>query len=332
MATVSRVLNNKPGISAQARKVVLKAVNSGGYRSRSMSGTPQVALVYATPDPETVLRGYDADLAAGAYAGVVEQHASLAITDLTHKDADETYTQYFLRNNIDGVLLRVSSSSRAAARQIVAEGFPCVVVSDRFDGEPISYVDYDSRVGMARAMEHLFELGHRRVGLAINAVGDDTDHEDRLAAYREGLARHKIECDPSLILPTITSGQGGASAVDQFLAMADPPTAIVFTNPPPTVGAIRRALQRGISVPGELSIVGYDNGELRHAIFPAYSAVYQDAEHIGRLAVTALVERMQDRSMAPARVVIPTVFEANETTGSPGLARANRPAVPDSRK
>ncbi len=327
VATVSRVLNNKPGISAQARETVLRAVNNGGYRTRAgNTRTVRVALVYATPNPTMVLRGYDADLAAGVYGGVSDQHSQLTITDLAQKSSDENYTQFFLRNNIDGVLLRISSASRQVARDITQEGFPCVVVSDRFDGEKISYVDYDSRPGMARAMDYLFELGHSRIGFALNAWSNDTDHQDRHEAYLEGLKRHAVEYDPALVMTTVTTSiQGGASAVDQFLAMAKPPTAIIFTNPPPTIGGLRRALQRGLSVPDDLSIVGYDNSSLRHSVFPAFSAVYQDAEHIGRVAATSLVDRIRSRSLRPAQVVIPTVFEVNETTGAP-RPRQPRPA------
>ena len=317
-ATVSRVLNNRPGISAQARRLVLQAVNVAGYRCRSSANaTFQVALVYVSASPGVVLRGFEADLAAGLYQGLIEQQAQLALTSLADKRPEETYTQFFLRKHIDGIVLRVSDTSRHIARQITKEGFPCVVASDRFEDETISFVDYDSRVGMARAMDHLAQLGHQRIGLALHARNEDTDHRDRFEAYREGLQRHGLAADEALIIPTVSTTQGGASVVDQFLAMPHPPTAIVFTNPPPTIGGVRRALQRGLSIPGDLAIVGYDNADLRHTVFPSFSAVCQDAERIGQLAARAVMQRIQDRGGLPVQVVVPTLFEANETTGSP---------------
>lgn len=330
-ATVSRVLNNRPGISDRARDAVLRAVNENGYRGRtSASGSVlQIGLVYAVSGDSMPLRGYEADLAAGLYAGLAEQQAQMAILHLADKRADETYTQFFHRKHVDGVVLRVSTNSRSVAEQITDESFPCVVASDRFEDPAIGYVDYDSRVGMARAMDYLVELGHRRISLAIHVNSDDTDHRDRMEAYREGLHRNGIGYEPSLVIPTVSSREGGASVVDQVLAMAHPPTAVVFTNPPPTIGAIKRVLQRGLKIPQDLSIVGYDNADLRHSVFPTFSAVCQDADRIGRLSARAVMERLQDRSVAAVQMVIPTLFEANETTGAPrpdGLPRATIPS------
>ena len=195
VATVSRVLNNKPGTSTP-RETVLRPSTQAAI-AHGM-GPPAASRLRSSMLPlirSRCFAGYDADLASGVYAAVVEQHMQLAISDLTQKAADENYTQFFLRNHIDGVVLRVTGSSRQIASHITQEGFPCVVVSDRFDGEPISYVDYDSRTGMARAMDYLFELGHLRIGFVINALGNDTDHRDRQAAYAEGLQRHQIDYD-----------------------------------------------------------------------------------------------------------------------------------------
>lgn len=318
-ATVSRVLNNRPGTSEKAKQAVLKAVNAAGYRGRASAGL-QVGLVYPVAGEGAPLRGYEADLAAGLFAGLSEQQAQLTIMHVAEKHADESFTQFFLRKHVDGVVLRVSSGTRNLARQITAEGFPCVVASDRFEGEEISYVDYDSRVGMARAMDYLAELGHQRIALAIHLHHDDTDHRDRMQEYYAGLERHGLARDAAMVLPTVSSLQGGASAVDQALAMSDRPSAIVFTNPPPTIGGIRRALERGVNIPSELSIVGYDNADQRHSVFPSFSAIFQDAERIGRLAGCALLERIQDRSTAPTQIVMPTMFEVNETTGVPAVA------------
>lgn len=317
VATVSRVLNNKRGISDKSRAAVLKAMNDAGYRAQRSSGTLQVALIYTRRDASTVLKGYESDLIAGVYSAVCGHQAQLAITNLADQHEGETYTQYFLRKHIDGVVLRVDKSSRNVALDIAAEGFPCVVVSDRFPGERVNFVDCDSRIGMARAMNHLAELGHRRIGLAVSALREDTDHADRIASYREGLERNGLDVDESLIITTTNTVQGGASAIDQFMAMVNAPTAIVCTNPPLTIGGIQRTLQRGMSIPGDLTIIGYDNSNVRHSVLPAYSAVCQDAEQIGNIAARAVLQRIQDRSTPPVQVVLESVFEINSTSGAP---------------
>ena len=315
VATVSRVLNNRQGISSKARDTVLKAMNDAGFRMRGVNGgTIQVGLVYTRSD-NAIMRGYDADLASGVYQSLSAQQAQLAITDLGQKRPDETYTQFFMRKHIDGVVLRLAEPHHhLIAGQITKEGFPCVVASERFDDPDISFVDYDSRIGTARAMDYLAQLGHRRIALVIQQL-HDTDHADRLQAYRDGMERHGLDNDPALILPITSTPQGGASAMDQLLALPAPPTAVMFTNPPPTIGAIKRVLQRGLRIPQDLSIIGYDNSELRYSVFPSFSAVCQDAAHIGQLAASAVMRRVMDRTLPPLREVIPTLFEVNETTG-----------------
>ncbi len=316
VATVSRVLNNRPGISERARDAVLKAVNGAGYRVRNDGSITQIGVVYTRAE-SGVMRGYDADLVSGVYQGLSDRHAQMAITDLSHMRPGETYTQFFLRLHIDGIVLRISDENHTSvAEQIAAEQFPCVVASERYEGNTVSYVDYDSRVGVSRAIDYLVQLGHKRIAIAMPHVRK-TDHYDRLVAYRDGLKRHQIELKSEWVVPIASTLQGGASAIDQLMAMSAPPTAVMFTNPPPTIGAIRRALQRGLKIPGDLSIVGYDNAELRHSLFPSFTAVCQDAVMIGQKAAAAVMDRVMNRELPAYQEVIPTLFEVNETTGAP---------------
>ncbi len=320
-ATVSRVLNNKPGISEESRLAVLSAINASGYRNIRGNGsapTLNIAIVYAMSGSNIPIKGYYGDLTTGACSILTERQARLTIMNLSQKKADETYTQFFLRNHVDGIILCTFEFSRQIAVQISDEGFPCVVSSERFQEENVSFIDYDSRPGMARAIDHLVELGHRRIAFASVVNPEDTDHRDRREAYAEGLKRNGIEPDERLIIQTTSTRQGGASAVDQFMSFENPPTALIFSNPPPTIGGIMRAMKLGIKVPEQLSIVGYDNSDLRHSLYPSYSAICQDAERIGSMAANAVLDKIINRGTAPARTVIPTFFEVNETTAAPG--------------
>lgn len=315
-ATVSRVVNNRPGISKRTRLAVLAEMNQLGYDTKTPGIVGQhVALIDTSLAAEGRLRGYAGDLAAGAYRALASHHRDLLVTDVSEKRDQETYAQFFGRKGIGGVILRVSTDTRGVIDAIAGERLPCVVVSDRVDRPDVEFVDFDSRAGFDRAMDYLAHLKHQRIALVIEGHTADTDHTDRFEAYFEGLKRHGLQRYESMIVPVASTFRGGASAIDQLMAMSQPPTAVIFTNPPTTVGGLQRAQAMGLRVPSDLSIVGFDNGNLRHATYPRYTAVCQDAEQIGLIAGHAIVARMADTHAKLVRSVMPTIFEINDTTG-----------------
>ena len=186
IATVSRVLNNQPGVSEGVRARVLKSVNRCGYVATvGKRATSYLALVYT--GPATLGSSYDAAILAGIGAAVDESDLDLALVNL-HRDklSSESFTQFFLRKGIRGVILRTTEKTRFVCEQIGAEGFPAIVVGDRFDfNDHVSYVYCDSRPTTHQGIDHLIALGHRRIALAINDV-QDADHSDRQLAYEKG--------------------------------------------------------------------------------------------------------------------------------------------------
>ena len=144
---------------------------------------------------------FDAALMSGMTRGMEEYGYDLMVLDVRRaRLAHETYTQMFLRRGIRGAVLRTTAQTRHVAKAIADEGFPAIVVGDRFEDAPnVSYLDCDSRTPSREAVAHLIGLGHRRVAIAINVI-DDSDHADRIAGYREALADHGIEFDERLVI------------------------------------------------------------------------------------------------------------------------------------
>ncbi len=329
-ATVSRVLNNRPGASEKVRQNILRLANQAGYRGaahRNASATLQIGLVY-TRSALNLADGYESGLIFGVYRTLFQDRlrniqAQLVLTDVSQRSDSETISQYFLRRKLDGVILRAPAASRELAREIQKEGFPCVVLSDRFPDEPIDCVGFDSRPGTVRAFEHLYGLGHRRIAFVQHhyTLASSTDLKDRYQIYKEQLESHNIPYDPKLVEGvadyTIAPVQlSCASAIDQLLALADPPTAIMTVTPGFTINLIRRLQQRGVKIPQEISVVGFDDINTRHRQYPVYSSVCQDTEYLASRAAEILLDRLCDNRHAPARqLIFPTTFEANQTTG-----------------
>lgn len=321
-ATVSRVLNNQPGISSKTRQMVLEAVRESGKvnASRRVDGN-MVGLVYTLPQLNCRLQGFDAEISRGLCNALDDNNYDMAILNLKDRLPDETYTQFFHRKGICAAVFRTPHGTRREILEVASEGFPAVICSERVEENPnASYVDCDSRQATQRAVEYLGQLGHRRIGLCVQSHGSQ-DHQDRFDAYRDGLAAVGIAYDPALVVPVVSNVNGGSSALDQFLAMTPRVTAVVFTTPNSTIGGLKRVMELGLKLPGDLSIVGFDDSDDRHMLYPCYTAICQDASRIGYEAGQAILKLMRDPS-TPQRLVQQAVFEVNQTTGPVGTPRS----------
>lgn len=239
----------------------------------------------------------------------------------------ERFTQLFLRRGVRGVVLRATADSHATCEQIAAEGFPAVVVGERLAHGRVSYVHAESRTASRTAVRHLIDLGHRRIAICVNGV-PDSDHADRLAGYRDALAAAQIAADDRLVFQAWAGRESGAQVVRQLTAMSQPPTALYATDPMTAVGAIHEARQIGLDVPRDLSVIGFDDADLRYLVWPTMTAVCQDAVAIGRAAVEVLNELISPGATGGrSQRVLQTWFEVHGTTCPPRTPVPRRPVA-----
>jgi len=328
-ATVSRVLNNHPNVEDKTRQRVLQRINATGYVPRvGRRVTNVVALAYPDEPVRSEYGSFEPSLLSGVMRGLQEHHFDLKLLSIRRdKSPDETYTQFFMRKGIQGVLLRCVNRAGDMIRQIAKEGFPSVVVAARFDEPEVNYLHADSYPSSLRAVEHLIGLGHRRIVLAIHNVSD-TDHADRRRAYEDAMTAAHVPIDPTLIMALTASVSSGEQVLDAILAMPDRPTAVFATNPMTALGIMRRAQERGITIPSQLSVIGVDDSDVRLHVWPRLTAVTQDASTIGYEAASWLTTVLShERVEKSCRRTIPTTFEVNGTTAAPrGQGLAGGPA------
>ncbi|MBU6221803.1 MAG: LacI family transcriptional regulator [Planctomycetes bacterium] len=333
-ATVSRVLNNHPGVDESTRQRVLSRINATGYVPKvGRRVTNVIALAYPDEPVRSEYGSFEPSLLSGVMRGLQEHHYDLKLLSLRRdKLPDETYTQFFLRKGIQGVLLRCVQHSSGMIKQIAREGFPSVVVAARFEEPEVNFIHADSYPSSRRAVEHLIGMGHRRIVLAIHNVAD-TDHADRRRAYEDALAGAGIPLDPTLVMELRASVSSGEQVLDAMLAMPDRPSAVFATNPMTSLGIMRRAQERGIAIPAALSVIGVDDSDVRMHVWPRLTAVTQDASTLGYEAaawLTRVVSR--EEAVRQCRRTIPTTFEVNGTTSAPPVdAVAGRRSGPAKR-
>lgn len=318
VATVSRALNNHPDVDPATRDRVVAAANRTGYSPGvGKRITTVIGLVYPTEPVKADYGAFDSALLAGILRGVNEQKFDVKLINLQRdKSMEETYTQFFMRKGLRGVILRTFETTRGICQAIAAEGFPAVVVADRFDDPRVNFICCDSRDDSRRAVSHLIQLGHRRIACAVHNI-PDTDHRDRRDGYAEALAEHHIPLDPSLIFEIVASFDGGVAAINRIMGQPRPPTAIFFTDPLATLGAMRRCQELDIRIPADLSIVGFDDGDIRQHTWPPFTAVCQDARMLGEEAALWLTRSLLGQAEPHLRQVRATMLEINCTTGRP---------------
>lgn len=328
-ATVSRVLNNHPDVDEATRERVLACINEVGYVPRvGRRLTNVVALAYPDEPVRSEYGSFEPALLSGIMRGLEEHRFDLKLVSIRRdKLPGETYTQFFLRKGIRGVILRCFRYNRPMIASIAQEGFPSVVVAEEFEDAKVNFIRSDSYSSSRRAVEHLIGLGHRRIGIVVHNVAD-TDHADRRRAYDDALYCAGIKLDPSLVMELPAGISAGEQALDSLLGRSDPVTAIFATNPMTALGIMRRAQELGVVVPRNLSVVGVDDSDVRMHVWPRLTAVTQDASSLGFEATIWLTHALMRREKKTScRRTIATSFEVNGTTAPPATPEAVRRPV-----
>lgn len=317
IATVSRVINNSPAVTDEVRAKVLEAVNQCGYvPSVGRRTTSFLALVYACPF--SLGSPYDAAVVEGMAQAMDTTDLDLVILNPARdRRADESYTQFFLRKGVRGVILRSTVDGRPICREIAAEQFPAIVVGDHFDHPTLSFVYSDSTRASRQAVEHLLTLGHRRIAFASNEH-EDADHVDRYNAYVATLEDHGHDVDPTLVFRVPARRPDGAQLLRSLMSVPHPPTAVYVTDPPVAIGLINEARSMGMEIPDDLSVVGFDDRDARNYVYPQMTAVCQDAREVGFEAFTQLARSVRaNNGVPPEHRVLSTWLEINSSTGRP---------------
>jgi len=317
IATVSRVVNNSTAVTDEIRAKVLEAVNKCGYvPTVSRRNTSFLALIYA--GPFSLGSSYDMALIEGMGQAMDSLDFDLVVLNPSRdRNPDESYTQYFLRKGVRGVILRSTVGGRPICEEIAGEKFPAVVVGDQFEHPDLSFVYADSYQTSKQAIQHLLTLGHKRIAFAANET-DDGDHADRYRGYCEAMQEAGLEQCQDLIFRIPAHRPDGAQLLRNIMSALNPPTAVYITDPSVAVGLLNEAHSMRMEIPQDLSVVGFDDRDTRNYVYPKMTAVCQDAIQLGYKAFTHLTRIVETGGTNPPLVQPATTWlELNQTTGPP---------------
>ena len=319
IATVSRVVNGRGDVAPETRELVMRVIQERGYMTnrsaRALSGgrTGHVGLTIP------LMRGdYFAAILEGALEAVYEEDMQLVLyTTLHEHDREVSVLERLSDGATDGaiILLPLESSGELVALQ--ESGFPFVVVDPRIpldDGIPA--VSAAHRAGALAATEHLLSLGHRRIG-HISGPGGWAATTERIEGYQSALAVAGVLPTSELIVEGNFESPTGVSAANVLLDLPDPPTAIFAANDNMAAGVLQVAHERGLRVPGDLSVVGFDDADLATILSPGLTTVRQPLAELGRTGVNLLTRMLEKQRVETLRVELATRLVVRESTGPP---------------
>jgi len=319
IATVSRVLNERPDVAPDTRENVLQVVREHGFSTnrgaRGLSSGRTGIIGLTLP---LVNGPYFGPLLSGASEALYEQDMRIMLCPTLHEhDREVSLLERLMRGTTDGAILMLPEESAGELRGLQRQGFPFVVVDPReLPPEGIPCVSAQHAAGAKQATEHLLGLGHRRIGAITGAPGWYAT-EERLIGFRGALAAAGILLEPELVAHGDWLIPLGTQAAEQLLALPDPPTAIFAFNDNMAIGALHAARKRGLSVPDDLSVVGFDDTDQALIVTPTLTTVRQPLAEMGRMGVSLLGRILDGQRVDALRLELSTTLVVRESTARP---------------
>lgn len=302
--TVSRVINNEPNVRVQTQERVRAAIEKLNFRpdpsARSLAASRSylIGVVYDNPSDSYLM-----EVISGVLDTCQAQHYQTLLCPLRFDRADllREVDSLIAQSRPGGLVLTPPlTDNDALLTHLQSLGLPFACISPkRAEG---CGVTFDERQAARDIVGHLIELGHGRIA-HIRGHAAHGASRWRADGYRDALKRAGIEFDPALLVQGEFSFDSGMQAARTLLDLDEPPTAIFAANDDMAAGVVRVALERGLSVPGELSVCGFDDIPIAHQIFPALTTVRQPAREMGATAAAELLKSMRDPSQTAMRRV-----------------------------
>jgi LacI family transcriptional regulator len=302
-ATVSRYLNGSLVLPPETATRVDDAVVALNYRQNSLArrlslGSSET-IGLAMPE---VANPFFAELADAVEAAASGFGYGLALCITRNKlEREALYLRWLDTRHLDGLVFATNRPDDGLLRTMIGERNNVVLVDEDVPGTRVPKVLVDNVEGGYLATRHLIDAGHRRIA-HVTGPRDLFTVRERLEGYRRALAGAGISLDPTLLHFGAYDRRFGHAAAAALIAQQEAPTAVFAASDYIVAGILDALRERGLSVPSDLSIVGFDDMEFASLLMPPITTLRQSAGELGRTAVTLLVDMLNGRPPAPTLV------------------------------
>lgn len=318
VATVSRTFQMPGHVLPGTREKVLNAARELGYIYNAavgdFTGKRSTVLGMLAPKIGNSLFGRTLtaiqDTAAKKGFSVI-----LGCTDYEF-EAERRLLKQFQERRLGAIILTgFTLENEGLVHEMIDFGLPCVVIWEKMESDQISYVGFDNRKAAFVATSHLLSMGHRRIGLIAGPFSVVGRVNKRLQGYRDALEAFGVAYDPDLVTERLPSLIEGRASAERLLSLNDPPTGLFAASDILAIGAMQAIHERGLRMPRDISLVGFDDIEFAAFMNPPLSSVRVDAVHIGRLAAEIAIEMASNPSRIIRQYCLDTDLVIRGTSG-----------------
>jgi len=321
IATVSRFMNGRPGAMSEATRERLHSVIERlGYVPNPAAQTLKTGRSRLVG---VVLSNIAHPYWSGVLAGVEDacQRLNYSVVIGSASDSAEAEHQYvglFLKQHVDGLLLNPASADAKMMARWSVLTCPVIMLDRTFPGLSFPLVAMDNRTASRMAVEHLVELGHRRIGMVSWRIDSLSNRHERLTGYQEALGDTGIEPAPDLVRFARESWDDGVRETLALFGRADRPTAVFSATGALNLQVLAALKQLGLRVPDDVSVVGYDDSPWDPLLDPPLTTVSSSSRQLGATAAELLCAAIEDRASAvPLETRLPPRLTLRGSTSPP---------------
>ncbi|MGG0187561.1 catabolite control protein A [Bacillus rhizoplanae] len=316
MATVSRVVNGNPNVKPTTRKKVLEAIERLGYRpnavARGLASKKTTTVGVIIPD---ISNTFYAELARG-----IEDIATMYKYNIILSNSDQNKEKEFhllntmLGKQVDGIVFMGEDITDIHVEEFKKSPVP-IVLAASFDEQNITpSVNIDYTQAAYDAMKHFLEKGHTHIAFVSGPYVDKAGSAKKLQGYKQALEEAGIAYDEELVVDGDYTYDSGMEALDKLWELAEKPTAVFVSSDEMALGVIHAAQDKGLNVPNDLEVLGFDNTRLAIMVRPQLSTVVQPMYDIGAVAMRLLTKYMNKETVEDHTVILPHSIKFRDST------------------
>jgi LacI family transcriptional regulator len=316
--TVSRVINNQLGVKEDTRKKVLDTIKKLNYipnqaaRSLASKKSGVIGVIYNDINVSVYLK------LANLLEKYAEQYNYNIVFCISNNDynSKSKYIQYFTSGAADGLILFGSDvKDKDLVKRIINTKFPLVIIENYFDDIKVNDIIINNFSGAKNAVNYLIELGHTKIAHITGDI-NHTAASERMNGYIEALKENGISYNKDYVVFTDAGENSGSEAIEKLIFLKDPPTAVLTFNDLQGYEAMQKASELGISVPQDLSIVGFDNiCEMLHFI-PSnvrLTSMKQPMDKVAEAAIGLIMGNIENKEVEPKVITFDTEIYIGES-------------------
>lgn len=318
VATVSKVMNGYDDIGEVTKAKVLKIIKDNNYRPNANAQSLRtnksflVGLFFKDHQDSGVKHPFFRGIISGLEEKLLENNYDMILFSANWED-QFSYLDKCQFRNVDGAILMGMPKDDPKLPELLNAKIPSVFIDLDISDQAASYIISDNDEGARQAVRHLAELGHKKIAI-IEGEQITIPTQKRLTGYKEEMKAQNLEIKEEWIIQGHFSVQGGYDAMEELLELKDRPTAVFCQGDEIAIGAMKAIEERGLKVPDDFSIVGFDDIEISQYLNPALTTIRQKKEEMGLEAGDMVLEMINNPGERAEPEIIETELIIRETT------------------